>query len=130
MVGWPRVTEYFATRTKQNPPSANWRRRILSLVVVLRAAFGEPRKIFHKKILRGPESHRRSSGYEPDELLLLHPAMFLCLVANLSIVPYFSKNGKRRSLHRSSKMLLCLQVLLLRHLKMAEKEKLYIVNDI
>jgi hypothetical protein len=26
--------------------------------------------------LRGTDSHRRSSGYEPDELLLLHPAIY------------------------------------------------------
>ena len=28
----------------------------------------------HSNWLRGTESHRRSSGYEPDEILLLHPA--------------------------------------------------------
>ena len=30
--------------------------------------------------LRGTESHRRSSGYEPDEILLLHPAVVFTLV--------------------------------------------------
>ena len=36
--------------------------------------------------MRGTDSHRRSSGYEPDELLLLHPAVLIIrLVLLLSL---------------------------------------------
>ena len=63
-------------------------------MVALRAAFGEPRKMFHKKILGGGGGHRGASGWGGGGVVVLHPAMFLYLVANLSIVPYFAKNGK------------------------------------
>ena len=40
--------------------------------------------------MRGTDSHRRSSGYEPDELLLLHPAL---IVYTLLIIVYTVCNG-------------------------------------
>ncbi len=35
-------------------------------------------------VLRGPESNRQSSGYEPDELPLLYPAMVSCNFVSVS----------------------------------------------
>ena len=48
---------------------------VLYLVIVVNHDFSCVVFIQHHEIwLRGTESHRRSSGYEPDEILLLHPA--------------------------------------------------------
>ena len=45
--------------------------------------------------LQGTDSHRRSSGYEPDELLLLHPAIYLMegTLANNEILGVLQESG-------------------------------------
>ena len=60
--------------------------------------------------LRGTESHRRSSGYEPDEILLLHPAITIytsCSLVKISTTPSSSSISVRTLSSNTLSLMLC-----------------------